>query len=201
MTGVQTCALPIFSGHYRQQLNFTFEGLEAARNSLQRLDDFLRNLNKFKGAKNVKEVPVLVKRRREDFEKFMDDDLNTPEALAVIFDFVKEINKITEAEKLSEKNISEIKKMFEDFDKVLGFDLGKEKTIQGLDNKLIEFVKELTGEQVTGHTEYLMREIIKLRESYRNKKDFKKSDLIRLRLKEIGVVLEDEDGKTGWKIA
>ncbi len=44
-----------------------------------------------------------------------------------------------------------------------------------------------------------MREIIKLRESYRKKKDYKKSDLVRSSLKAIGVAVEDQEGKTSWK--
>ena len=191
----------LLSAHYRKQLNFTFEGLEAAKNSLDRLDDFLRNLKKYLGPEKKDEVSILIKKEKENFENFMDDDLNTPEALASIFEFVKTINKVTENQKLSEKNLSEIRKMFEGFDKVLGLDLGKEKSIEGLEEKLIELVKELTGEAVTGNSESLMRELIRLREAYRKKKDFKKSDLMRNRLKEIGIVLEDENGKTSWKAA
>ncbi len=189
----------LMSAHYRQPLDFSLEGLEAAKNSLDRLEDFLRNLKKHLGPEKNDEVSLLIKTERGNFEKYMDDDLNTPEALASLFEFVKEINKLTEKSKLGEKNIAGIKKMFSDFDKVLGLELGKEKTSEGLDKKLIELVKELTGEAVTGNAESLMRKIIKLREAYRRKKDFKKSDLIRNKLKEIGVVLEDENGTTAWK--
>ena len=191
----------LVSAHYRQQLNFTFESVEAAKNSLNRLDDFLKNLKKSMGSEKNDGISGLVKKCRKDFEKFMDDDLNTPEALAVIFGFVKEMNKITEKEKVSERNVKEIKKLFEDFDKVLGLGIGKEKDTQGLDKKIILLIGELTGERVIGNTESLMRTLIKLRDNCRNKKNYTKADLIRTRLREIGIVLEDEGGKTAWKVA
>src|SRR3989338_8371388 len=190
----------LLSAHYRKQLNFTFEGLDAAKNSLDRIDDFIRNIKTHKGAEYLKEVSDLVKKVRGSFEKFMDDDLNVPEALAVVFEFVREVNRIAEKTKLSEKNTVEIVKMFEDFDRVFGLDIGKEKTIEGIENNLEKLVGELGGKIVKGK-DRLIQELIELRKFYREKKEFEKADLIRKRLKEIGIVLEDEDGKTSWKVA
>lgn len=190
----------LMSAHYRQQLNFTFESIEAAKNSLKRLADFLNGLKKHEGPVKNDEVSLIIKKEKKSFESYMDDDLNTPEALASIFDFVKEINRITENQKLSERNISEIKNLFESFDKVLGLDLGKEKTIEGLNQKLTALILEFTGHEVEGRDEDIIKELIKLREKFRSKKDFQKADLVRSKLKEIGIVLEDENGKTTWKI-
>ena len=186
--------------HYRQQLDFSFAGLDAAKNSLSRLDDFIRNIKRKKGAKNIPEIPELVKKCKENFEKFMDDDLNTSEAMAAIFDFVREVNKITEKTKPTEKNISEILRMFADFDKVLGLDIGKEKEAVGLEIKLAKIIKEFAGEDVDGKPEDMIKELIKIRENFRNKEDFQKADIVRAKLKEIGVILEDEGEKTVWKV-
>ncbi len=191
----------LLSAHYRKQLNFTFEGLDAAKGALTRLDDFIRNLKSHKGPKNVVEISELVKKCRDKFEKFMDDDLNMPEALAAVFDFVKDVNKITESTKLSEKNTAEVLRMFADFDKVLGLNIGKEKVIEGLAEKLIDLIEEFTGKKATGDKDSLILELIKLRQDYREKKEFKKADSVRDKLKEIGILLEDESGKTGWKVA
>ena len=191
----------LLSTHYRQQLDFTFEGLDAAKNTLNRLDDCIRNIKRNKGAKYLPEVSKLAKKCKADFERFMDDDLNVSEALASIFEFVKEINKIAEKTKLTEKNTAEVLKMFADFDKVLGLDIGKEKAVEGLEIKLAAVVKEFTGGTVEGKTEDLVKELIKMRQRFREKKDFKNADLVRSKMKEIGVLLEDEDGKTSWKVA
>ncbi len=191
----------LLSAHYRKQLNFTFEGLDAAKGALSRLDDFVRNIKTHKGAKYLKEVSDLAKKTKEGFEKYMDDDLNVPEALAVIFEFVKEVNKITESTKLSEKNTAEVLSMFADFDNVLGLNIGKEKVVEGLEGKLIELIRGLTGKQAIGDKDGLIQELIKLRQLYREKKEFKKADSVRDKLKEIGILLEDEGGRTSWKVA
>ena len=83
---------------------------------------------------------------------------------------------------------------------MFGLDIGKEKTIEGIENNLEKLVGELGGKIVKGK-DRLIQELIELRKFYREKKEFEKADLIRKRLKEIGIVLEDEDGKTSWKVA
>ncbi|MBI4163646.1 MAG: cysteine--tRNA ligase [Candidatus Aenigmarchaeota archaeon] len=191
----------LLSAHYRKQLNFTFEGLDAAKNSLDRLDDFIRNIKTHKGPKNIPEFSELTEKCKEKFEQHMDDDLNVPEALAVVFEFVREVNRIAEKTKLSEKNISEIVKMFERFDSVLGLDIGKEKVVEGIEEKLADLIEELSGNKARGDKDSLIQELIKLRQDYREKKEFKKADLVRDKLKEIGILLEDESGRTGWKVA
>ncbi len=191
----------LLSAHYRKQLNFTFEGLEGAKNSLNRLDDFVRNIRTHKGPKNIPEISELVKKCEEDFENFMDDDLNTPEALAAVFEFVRDVNRITEKEKLAEKNTVEVVKMFEQFDSVLGLDIGKDKIVEGLEEKLNKLAFELLGKESKAPKEAIMQELIKLRNSYREKKEFKKADLVRDKLKAIGILLEDEGGRTTWKVA
>lgn len=191
----------LLSAHYRQQLNFTFEGLEAGKNALERIDEFLRKLDKFKGAKNAPEVSETVKKCLDDFEKYMDEDLDSPQALAAIFELIRYVNKVTETGKLGEKNISEIKRVFSIFKSVFGLDIGREKKVEGLDEKLKELLKELTGKDISGNSNSLVKELIKLRMEFREKKDFQKADLVRDRLKRIGIVLEDEDGKTSWKTA
>ncbi len=95
----------------------------------------------------------------------MDDDFNTPNALAAIFDFIKEVNK----KKISEKSASEIKKEFEKIDKVFG--ILKE--------------KQEAPEEI--------KKMIKESELARMEKDFKKSDEIRDQIKEKGWIIEDSD--------
>ena len=77
------------SAHYRSPIDFSEELLEQAKNSLERLNDFVR---KVKGSKE-KDDAKLIEKTKNEFLKYMDDDFDTPKALAVIFDFVKEVYK------------------------------------------------------------------------------------------------------------
>lgn len=77
------------SAHYKSQIDFSEELLDHAKNSLERLNDFLIKL---KGSKE-KDNDRLIEKTKKEFFRHMDDDFDTPKALAVIFDFVKEVNK------------------------------------------------------------------------------------------------------------
>jgi len=118
------------SAHYRSPIDFSEELLEQAKNSLERLNDFAR---KVKDSKE-KDDQELIDSTKKEFLKHMDDDFDTPKALAVIFDFVKEVNKkgggkksyelMTEIDKIfnvletkEEKIPSDIKKLIEEREK------------------------------------------------------------------------------------
>ena len=77
------------SGHYRSPIDFSDDLLEQAKNSLERLNGFARKVKN----SHDKDDEKLIEKTRKDFFTFMDDDFDTPKALAVIFDFVKETNK------------------------------------------------------------------------------------------------------------
>lgn len=77
------------SQHYRTPINFSYGILEQSKNALERLNDFARNLRESKGKDDLN----LIKKTRESFLKAMDDDFDTPRALAILFDFVREVNK------------------------------------------------------------------------------------------------------------
>ena len=83
----------LLSSHYRQQFNFTEEGIKAANKSIQRLKDFTNKLRSIKN-KSIKngQVKKLIEQTKNIFEKEIDDDLEISNALAAIFDFVKKIN-------------------------------------------------------------------------------------------------------------
>ncbi|HEC95723.1 MAG: class I tRNA ligase family protein, partial [Methanomicrobia archaeon] len=168
--------LYLASIYYRSRMDFSEETLESAKSSLERiynakwkLDESLKNPGRGNDLENA------VKKVKKSFEVAMDDDFNTPKALAAYFDFIKEINK--SAESASEAQLLKAKKLFEDIGNVFGI-LTEEKK-EGLEEKLIQF-------------------IIDLREEARKKKDFETSDKIRAKLREIGIILEDGE-KTTWK--
>ncbi len=110
----------LLATHHRQQLNFTFDGLEAAKNALQRLYDFMDNLKLVKGEEDNPELRLLVDKAKKDFEEALDDDLNTSEALGVIFTLVRDINRLLDEKKLSRPDANQVIDMINGFDSVFG---------------------------------------------------------------------------------
>ncbi len=158
----------LLATHYRQQLNFTFKGLDAAKNAVDRLQELVRKLKDVKGKQTGEDVSLLISKAKKDFNNAMDDDLNISEALAVVFDFVKDMNKLMETEisKLDAENTIEL---LEDFNEVLG---------------VIDFSEEnsITKAQL---------QLIEKREKLRNENKFKEADKIRDELKQAGILLDD----------
>ncbi|MCI0531225.1 MAG: cysteine--tRNA ligase [candidate division Zixibacteria bacterium] len=163
--------------HYRQQLNFTFDGLEASKNALQRLYDFMDGLKDVKtvSGKNP-EVEQIVKNTRQKFEEALDNDLNISAGLAAIFDMVRDINKLLRDNLLSNDDAMTVLELTCKLDSVLGV----------LKRPAISI--DQTAE-----------ELIQKREKARQDKNWKMADQIRDQLAERGIVLEDTSGGTKWK--
>jgi len=166
----------LLATHYRQQLNFTFKGLDAAAKSVERLQELVRNLKGEKAGKTDEEVTLLISKAKRDFEGAMDDDLNVSEALAVVFDFARDINKSME-NGISRFDADNVLELLEDFNEVLA---------------VIDFeAKEtVTQEQL---------QLIQKREALRKEGNFAGADKIRAELKKQGIQLDDTSGGVKWK--
>jgi cysteinyl-tRNA synthetase len=169
----------LLSTHYRQQFNFTFEGLEAARSAVERLRNFVRRLSDANGAGSGGRVAELIRRAETGFGDAMDDDLNVSVALAALFDFVRDINALLDAGVVGNDEAGAVRALIAGFDGVLGV-VGEVKTEQMLPEEVEELVKQ--------------------REEARKAKDWKTADAIRLKLKEMGVVLEDTAAGVRWRL-
>ncbi|MBW3023306.1 class I tRNA ligase family protein, partial [Candidatus Woesearchaeota archaeon] len=165
----------LLSTHYKQQLNFTFEALEAAQQAVERINNFVFSLKTYKDGKESKEVENLIKKIKSDFEKAMDDDLNISPALAVIFDFVNEINSLLADKKISKKQADNCLNLVRAFNSVLGV----------IEEKSEEIPKEA-------------KKLIQEREAARKSKDWKKSDEIRDKLDKMGIVVMDSPEGPKW---
>jgi cysteinyl-tRNA synthetase len=167
----------LLSTHYRQQFNFTFEALDAAKKAIERLANLQRRLQEANGKGKSEELPQLIKTVQTCFGNAVDDDLNVSVALASLFDFVRDINNLLDANALSKEEAAKVHAIIGDLDKVLG---------------VISQPKE---ETLPPEAE----ELIKKREEARKAKDWKTADAARAQLKALGIVIEDTAQGVRWK--
>ncbi|MCL2186079.1 MAG: cysteine--tRNA ligase [Treponema sp.] len=160
----------LLSGHYRSQLQFSFESLEGAKNSRKSLVDKVRALAKSKESSENDDVTKYI----EAFDKAIEDDLNTPRALAELWGLLKDVSASPQV----------LKAVF-DMDTVLGLGLEKAcKSEEFAENG--DFSKEIEG-------------LIAKRAEAKKAKDFTTADNIRKNLKNRGIILEDGPGGTTWR--
>jgi len=110
----------LMSTHYRQQLNFTFNGLEGAANALHRIQDLVNNLALSAAEKDNHKLDAILEQARSEFESHMDDDLNISGALGSLFSMIGRVNKLIEGDGLSLSDSSKVKELLARFDEVLG---------------------------------------------------------------------------------
>lgn len=107
--------------HYRTQLNFTFQALDAAKVSLQRLRDLISRLQQIAGQTHSLDLPSLLQRTRHAFEEGLSDDLNLSASLASLFDMVREVNSLCDQGKLGHDDATSVLDLLHRCDEVLGF--------------------------------------------------------------------------------
>jgi cysteinyl-tRNA synthetase len=115
---------------------------------------------------------------QKDFEEAMDDDLNIGPALAALFDFVRDVNKLMDDNVLSKEEAEQVYKLMVRFDKVLGV-IGEVKKEEALPREA--------------------EELIRKREEARRGKDWETADKIREQLKAMGIIIEDTPEGVHWR--
>lgn len=174
------------SSHYRSTIDFNERSLEQAKRNLQTLYNALDKVQRLTPKEGAEEDELeLEKKLRECRRKFievMDDDFDTPYALTQLFDMAKEVNRFADAHKtINEKLLENILKTFRELGGIFNILQKKEK------------------ETDTRTFEDLMNLIIELRQKFRENKDWETSDMIRTKLKNLGIILEDTKDGTIWK--
>jgi cysteinyl-tRNA synthetase len=176
----------LLSTHYRSPIDFDDErlqvaqrGLERLRNAYAQLEYGLKNAG---SSENGAKLIAATKNAQEQFVQAMNDDFNTALAIAALFDLARDINTYSSEKELDKDALAGAKKVFEDLMGVIGINLAVE---QGEKGQILEGLMEL---------------IIEIRQTARKNKDFTTADLIRDKLKELGVILEDAPQGTKWKI-
>jgi cysteinyl-tRNA synthetase len=164
--------------HYRKMLNFTFEALDQASASLQRIKDFLYELNNhpFKEGES-KTVSKIIKKAQKNFTDGLSDDLNISVALRALFDTIREVNSLIAEEKIFSQDAENLRKLIHSLDSVLAV--------------LPEDKEELLAADIM--------QKIEERENARKEKNYERADGIRDELLEHGIVLEDTKDGVRWK--
>lgn len=195
-----TVRLFILSTHYRKPINFSFENMadtkKALQNIVKSMNKFEEIVEKYKDEKteNIKNLEFSQKIDEFDkkFEVAMDEDMNTPQALATIFDQIRETNKFISTNENEFSTIySEIKKSYDSLkqkiENVFGIVIETENSMKEEESENMELTKKL------------IELLIKLRSEARSEKNFKLSDEIRDELKKLGVEIKDNrDGSTEY---
>jgi cysteinyl-tRNA synthetase len=165
--------------HYRSPINYSDSQLEEARTGLVRLYTAI-NTNEQHASKNLEPVAKWVKR----FGEAMNDDFNTPEAIASLFDLASEINRASNA-----NTKQELSQTLKHLAGMIGL-------LQRSPNEFLQ-----SGTPHTGMSPAQIEEQIAARHAAKLNKNFKEADAIRERLLNDGVVLEDKPSGTVWRRA
>jgi len=161
----------ILTSHYRSPLNYSDQELESAKQALNRLYTALRGLPDSSSSGAIEDY-------NQRFNAAMDDDFNTPEALAILFELSHEINKMRDFSQAAQLG-GELRRL----GGVLGLlQADPEAYLQGTDQESEE-IERLIGE----------------RQAARKRRDWARADQIRAQLKEQGIVLEDGAEGTIWR--
>jgi cysteinyl-tRNA synthetase len=165
---------------YRKKLNFTFEGLEAAAKSIDRLRNYKLRLETAKFPEGTNEV--LVERTaaaRKAFDEALDDDLNTAEALAAAFEYIRDTNTAMDTGEFKAGNVAGAREFLKWFDSI--FDV------------ITPSVKE------SALSDHEIEVLVGERNTSKKARDFAHADKIRADLAAHGVILEDTKEGVRWK--
>ena len=175
----------MLSAHYRSPLNFSAELMEASKNGLERILNATDNLKHLIASVAAEEMSAAAKEAFsktdayvEEFEKAMDDDFNTADAIAAIFELVKYANTTATAESSKEYLRGLLDRIVKLGD-VLGLILDKKEELLDAD----------------------IEKLIEERQAARKAKDFARADAIRDELLEKGIILKDTREGVQWKKA
>jgi cysteinyl-tRNA synthetase len=181
------CSVP-----YRRQLNFTFDGLQQATSSAERLRNFAARLKneKFPAGKQSA-MAARIAQAADDFDAGLSDDLNTAQALAAMYDFVREANIAMDKSEFLQTDVAPAQEFLANFDKVFAI----------VEDNDAEKLKDL-GYDVGGDSpdDAEIEKLVAARQAARQLRDYPESDRLRKVLSERGIIIEDtKDGNVRWK--
>jgi cysteinyl-tRNA synthetase len=170
----------LISAHYRAQLNFTEEALSDAAKAVEALRGTFRRVKSAEETSkqdNISLRKLLLKEQRE-FERAMDDDLNTPRALAAVHRTARAVNRAIDQGEFSKKDVTAVLRLFSRLDNVLGI-----------------LTDGSRPQELPREAERLIRE----RDQARANRDWATADKLREELYAMGIIVEDTPAGTAWK--
>ncbi len=162
----------ILQSHYRSTLDFSDSAMSAAKTGLDKLEQTYKRLLQ----SSIGQATLDIEPYRIKFHNAMNDDFNTPQAIAILFDLAREVNTALSKDGFSEQERTAVIDFFNTYGRdILGI-LSAKPTDTHKDSVLLDCV---------------MKVVLDIREEMRARKDFATSDLIRDRLREIGIEVKD----------
>ncbi|MFH1820358.1 MAG: cysteine--tRNA ligase [Candidatus Nealsonbacteria bacterium] len=169
--------LIILEHHYRSPLDYKDDLLIQAEKEIERVDDFLRRLKQVDHKKEKNRHLVLEAER--EFEKAMEDDFNTPRAMAALFNLITRANSMIDQDALTGADVKSILQFLKKFDRVFNFIFWPQKE------------KKIPREIII---------LAKQREKYRKSKEWQQADQIRQKIKTLGWQVKDTEKGPELKI-
>lgn len=163
----------LLSAHYRSTLDFSWQALEQAHKNIQKINDFVLNLEALASRELKSENIFSIETCKEKFEAAMDDDLNTPLALSTLYELITETNKKITSAELSSESAKKILAFWKKINTVFGLALSGQ----------AEIPQEI-------------KNLVEKRAAARKGKDFQKSDDLRALIEKHGYIVKDtKDGQ------
>ena len=173
----------VVSSHYRTAFNFSTEVLDGAKRTMRHLNNFRTRLKEVEGLEGGEDLADLVEKAQKEFVRHMDDDLNSPRAMAAVFDMVNGVEGLLGRDGVDRKGADLVDAFMEEVDQILGifYTLPEDEQEETLPEELQALVAE--------------------REEARSARNWGRADELRDRFQELGYILEDTPEGTVWKKA
>ena len=198
----------LMSVPYTKQLNFTFDGLTQAANSVERLRNFKLRLetSQFPEGANAA-IDAIAKKTSAEMTAGLNDDLNTARALGAIFDMVRDVNAAADAGDVHQDDVPALLKVLEQFEEIFAVlkddDAAKMRATvewakaEGLEDKISSDTADLARAATLSDEE--IEKLVAEHSQARKARDFARSDAIRAQLADNGVILENTKDGVRWK--
>lgn len=164
--------LLVASSHYSSALDWSKENLLQAKRNIEKIDEFVDRIRELKNYKDKRFAKALVLRTQKEFEKAMDDDFNTPRALATLFHLINRGNFLIDKGKINQEDVRDILGILRKMDQVFNFIFWKRKKKE-IPEKILKLAQK--------------------REKLRNQEKFEKADKIRKKIEKMGYRIEDTE--------
>lgn len=198
-------ALRLFylQAHYRSPLDYDEEVLYSMEEGVERIFNSLGLIKEIEDKGDSHSDLEFCKKSEELIALFyshMENDFNTPEALASLFTLLRLANSQGSSDKPDHKQLKKVGKAIHDMLWILGLE-EKRPTLETKSEEIFALLDQLEVSEKPISAAGALDLLVRLREESRKKKDYRRSDLIRSRLSEIGIIIEDKPDGTRWKIA